>query len=91
LLYLICRDSIHDKLILNKANVFNILAKRPGLSYFGVIKNTPKYDNPGLLASILNTFALFNINLSWIESRPLKTKLGQYHFLLEQKSDIGRA
>ena len=45
---------------------------------------TPKYDKPGLLASILNTFALFNINLSWIESRPLKTKLGQYHFLFKQ-------
>ena len=31
------RDSIHDKLILNKANVFNILANSPGLSWSGVI------------------------------------------------------
>ena len=37
---------------------------------------TPMHDKPGLLASVLNTFALFNINLSWIESRPLKTQLG---------------
>lgn len=44
---------------------------------------TPDEDKPGLLASILNTFALFNINLSWIESRPLKTKLGMYHFFVQ--------
>lgn len=44
---------------------------------------TPDEDKPGLLASILNTFALFNINLSWIESRPLKTQLGMYHFFVQ--------
>ncbi|MCD8844988.1 prephenate dehydratase [Staphylococcus gallinarum] len=49
---------------------------------------TPKYDKPGLLASILNTFALFNINLSWIESRPLKTQLGMYHFFVQADSPI---
>lgn len=49
---------------------------------------TPKYDKAGLLASILNTFALFNINLSWIESRPLKTQLGMYHFFVQTDSGI---
>lgn len=44
---------------------------------------TPTYDKPGLLASVLNTFALFNINLSWIESRPLKTQLGMYRFFVQ--------
>lgn len=44
---------------------------------------TPQSDKPGLLASILNTFALFNINLSWIESRPLKTELGKYRFFVQ--------
>lgn len=44
---------------------------------------TPDKDKPGLLASMLNTFALFNINLSWIESRPLKTQLGMYHFFVQ--------
>ena len=44
---------------------------------------TPKQDKAGLLASILNTFSMFNINLSWIESRPLKTKLGMYHFFVQ--------
>ena len=44
---------------------------------------TPAQDQPGLLASILNTFALFNVNLSWIESRPLKTQLGRYRFYVQ--------
>ncbi|GGI33530.1 MULTISPECIES: prephenate dehydratase [Staphylococcus] len=44
---------------------------------------TPSRDQPGLLASILNTFALFNVNLSWIESRPLKTQLGRYRFYVQ--------
>ncbi|QLK86425.1 prephenate dehydratase domain-containing protein [Staphylococcus sp. 17KM0847] len=44
---------------------------------------TPQQDKPGLLASILNTFALFNVNLSWIESRPLKTQLGMYRFFVQ--------
>jgi prephenate dehydratase len=50
---------------------------------------TPEYDKPGLLASILNTFALFNINLSWIESRPLKTQLGMYHFFVQADVPTG--
>ena len=49
---------------------------------------TPKYDKPGLLASVLNTFTLFNINLSWIESRPLKTQLGMYHFYVQADTAI---
>ena len=49
---------------------------------------TPKYDKPGLLASVLNTFSLFNINLSWIESRPLKTQLGMYHFYVQADTAI---
>lgn len=46
------------------------------------------HDKPGLLASVLNTFALFNINLSWIESRPLKTQLGMYRFFVQADSAI---
>lgn len=49
---------------------------------------TPQFDKPGLLASILNTFVLFNINLSWIESRPLKTQLGMYHFFVQADTPI---
>ena len=44
---------------------------------------TPEVDKPGLLASVLNTFSLFQINLSWIASRPLKTQLGKYRFFVQ--------
>ncbi|KAA1039571.1 prephenate dehydratase [Macrococcus equipercicus] len=44
---------------------------------------TPKVDKPGLLANILNVFNLYNINLSWIESRPTKQQFGCYHFLIQ--------
>ncbi|MBW4836350.1 MAG: prephenate dehydratase [Staphylococcaceae bacterium] len=49
---------------------------------------TPQYDKPGLLASVLNTFALFNINLSWIESQPLKTQLGMYRFFVQADTPV---
>ncbi len=44
---------------------------------------TPTEDKPGLLANILNTFAMFQVNLKWVESRPLKTKLGMYRFFVQ--------
>ncbi|ARJ50185.1 prephenate dehydratase [Staphylococcus lutrae] len=44
---------------------------------------TPTEDKPGLLAAILNTFALFQVNLKWIESRPMKTQLGRYRFFVQ--------
>lgn len=40
-------------------------------------------DRPGLLFSVLKVFAERNINLSKIESRPTKEKLGRYHFLID--------
>ncbi|MGN5882495.1 MULTISPECIES: prephenate dehydratase [Staphylococcus] len=49
---------------------------------------TPKYDKAGLLANILNTFSIFNINLSWIESRPLKTQLGMYRFFVQADASL---
>ncbi len=48
---------------------------------------TPKVDKPGLLANILNVFNLYNINLSWIESRPTKHHFGYYHFLIQCRVD----
>ncbi|WP_165981026.1 prephenate dehydratase [Macrococcus lamae] len=49
---------------------------------------TPQVDKPGLLANILNVFNLYNINLSWIESRPTKQQFGYYHFLIQCRIDI---
>ncbi|MGV3244373.1 prephenate dehydratase [Staphylococcus sp. 11261D007BR] len=47
---------------------------------------TPNSDQPGVLMSILNTFYMLNLNLTWIASRPLKTKLGMYHFFIQAES-----
>ncbi|HHY28190.1 MAG TPA: prephenate dehydratase [Desulfitobacterium dehalogenans] len=40
-------------------------------------------DTPGALANALQEFALRNINLSRIESRPSKKKLGEYVFFVD--------
>lgn len=46
-------------------------------------------DHAGALHQVLSAFAWRKINLSKIESRPMKTGLGQYYFLIdvEQKMD----
>ncbi|MBL0389473.1 prephenate dehydratase [Tumebacillus sp. ITR2] len=40
-------------------------------------------DQPGALASVLNVFAGLQLNLSHIQSRPTRKKLGTYQFFLE--------
>ncbi len=57
------------------------VAHQSGKDWLLVI--TPTEDKPGLLANILNTFAMFQVNLKWVESRPLKTKLGMYRFFVQ--------
>lgn len=44
---------------------------------------TPCEDRSGVLSSILNVFTALSINLTWIESRPTKKKLGTYRFFIE--------
>lgn len=43
----------------------------------------PDDDYPGLLKDILTCFADRNVNLSYIQSRPTKNKLGEYYFYIE--------
>lgn len=43
----------------------------------------PQDDRPGLLHQVLSVFAWRRLNLSKIESRPLKTGLGHYFFIVE--------
>ncbi|WP_062238682.1 prephenate dehydratase [Fictibacillus sp. FJAT-27399] len=43
----------------------------------------PSDEYTGVLSAILNVFSALNINLTWIESRPTKKKLGTYQFFLE--------
>jgi prephenate dehydratase len=44
-------------------------------------------DNPGALHQLLSVFAWRKLNLSKIESRPLKTKLGDYFFIVDILAD----
>lgn len=44
---------------------------------------TPKMDKPGLLLSIIESFAKASINLISIMSRPTKKAIGTYHFFIE--------
>lgn len=51
----------------------------------------PQDDRPGLLHQVLSVFAWRRLNLSKIESRPLKTGLGHYFFIvdiLEQEDHV---
>ncbi len=45
----------------------------------------PQVDKPGLLYSLLGEFAKRNINLTKIESRPSKGKLGDYIFFIDMQ------
>lgn len=47
----------------------------------------PEEDRSGILHQILSVFAWRRLNLSKIESRPLKTGLGDYFFILDVRED----
>ncbi|OGH57323.1 MAG: hypothetical protein A3G34_04645 [Candidatus Lindowbacteria bacterium RIFCSPLOWO2_12_FULL_62_27] len=49
---------------------------------------TPKRDLPGSLVELLQEFSSRGINLSRIESRPLKTRLGRYCFFIDASGHI---
>ena len=40
-------------------------------------------DHPGVLHTVLSAFAWRRLNLSKIESRPMKTGLGNYFFIID--------
>lgn len=46
---------------------------------------------PGALHKVLSTFAWRNIDLTKVESRPLKTNLGEYFFIIELTVDENEA
>ena len=59
---------------------------------FGQVKTTvmvtlPKDDRSGALHQVLSVFAWRQLNLSKIESRPLKTGLGHYFFIVDVLED----
>ena len=50
---------------------------------------TPVADRNGLLSDILTCFAKRDIGLTSISSRPLKTRLGEYTFMVSARGHIG--
>lgn len=48
----------------------------------------PSQEYVGVLSNITHVFAALNLNLSWIESRPTKTKLGTYQFYLDVEAGM---
>jgi prephenate dehydratase len=52
---------------------------------------TPEKEQPGVLVNILNVFASLNLNLTWIESRPTKKRLGDYQFFIKISEGLKNA
>jgi prephenate dehydratase len=46
-------------------------------------------DKPGALYNVLEIFSKYNLNLTKIESRPAKTILGEYYFLIDISIENG--
>lgn len=75
---------------------FVVLSQQKGQinqdGHTGVPKTTlmvklPKDDRPGMLHQILSVFSWRKLNLTKIESRPLKTGLGNYFFIVDVMED----
>ncbi len=70
----------------NNETKFVLISKNFNVNSQGQISSfviVPKKDRPGLLFDILKNFKENNLNLSKIESRPSKLKLGTYIFNLD--------
>ena len=52
---------------------------------------TPRQDEPGSLVRLLQEFSVRGINLTTIESRPTRTLLGEYRFLIECEGHVADA
>lgn len=90
----IVEHNIHDFhfnhtrfLVLSKKN--NIIGQAGHTSQVKttIMLTLPKDDRSGALHQVLSVFAWRKLNLSKIESRPLKTGLGQYFFIIDILED----
>lgn len=85
----ILEDNIHD--FENNHTRFVVLAKDEKLVHIHHEKSTEKTsllitlpeDKAGVLHQVLSAFAWRKMNLSKIESRPMKTGLGNYFFIID--------
>jgi len=85
----ICKENIHD--FPNNHTRFAVLAKErdaikinhPSLGEKTSLLITMPSDHAGALHQVLSAFAWRKMNLSKIESRPMKTGLGNYFFIID--------
>ncbi|RIW29680.1 prephenate dehydratase [Bacillus salacetis] len=90
----IVHENIHD--FAYNHTRFIVLHKKPVKLELPASKSTQKTtlmvtlpkDRSGALHQVLSAFAWRNLNLSKIESRPLKTRLGDYFFLIDVQQDM---
>ncbi|MBD7943756.1 prephenate dehydratase [Psychrobacillus sp. Sa2BUA9] len=90
----IVEHNIHD-FHFNHTRFFVLSKKKKCIEtkgHNGQVKTTvmitlPKDDRSGALHQVLSVFAWRQLNLSKIESRPLKTGLGQYFFIIDVLED----
>ncbi len=85
----IINENIHDFaynhtrfIVLHKSNLPVRLSHEESGKKTTLMVTLPK-DRSGALHQVLSTFAWRQLNLSKIESRPLKTGLGDYFFLID--------
>jgi prephenate dehydratase len=81
---------VHDK---DDAKTRFLLLRRPGAvpAPTGTDRTslvTVADDRPGALLEVLAEFALRGINLTRIESRPMKARLGEYQFFLDCEGHV---
>jgi prephenate dehydratase len=83
-------SGVHDK---NDAKTRFLLLRRPGSvpPPTGTDRTSlvaVAVDRPGALLEVLAEFALRGINLTRIESRPMKARLGEYQFFLDCEGHV---
>jgi prephenate dehydratase len=83
-------SGVHDK---NDAKTRFLLLRRPGVvpPPTGTDRTSLvaiAVDRPGALVEVLAEFALRGVNLTRIESRPMKARLGEYQFFLDCEGHV---
>ncbi|MFB6114685.1 MAG: prephenate dehydratase [Candidatus Nanohalobium sp.] len=80
----ILRKSVQDRDV--NVTRFLVLNGEPDVREKASLILEPGEDRPGLLHAMLSCFAGHEINLSHIQSRPTKEKLGEYYFYVEAQA-----
>lgn len=73
----------HTRFIVLTKNKESVMINHPAQLEKTTLKITLPSDQPGALHQILSAFAWRKMNLSKIESRPTKTGLGNYFFIID--------